>query len=133
VGLLADIGLFCLLSEYQLFLARGNYIDQTIILTLLEAKCSETSLHVLKCWGFDTDFQEVASNRYQTDKEHVVSYLDIAQIAHYLLLSRKQDKSIEDQEIELNTDGVQVLYEYSNKSHHEFDALVTEVVSCSGF
>ncbi|MCE0492752.1 HDOD domain-containing protein [Vibrio salinus] len=133
VGLLADIGLFCLLSEYQMFLDRGNYIDKEIILKLFESRCAQTSHHVLKCWGFDEDFQEVASNNPLTPKYKPVSYLDIAQMAYYLLKSRKQDLTEEEQDIELTTDSVQVLYDLSSKKHHEFDSMVSEVVNMAGF
>lgn len=134
VGLLADIGLFCLLSEYQMFLDRGNYIDETILLNILETKCPETSHFVLKNWGFDQDFQEVAGNSPILPKVQPVSYLDIAQMASYLLFNRKNDESRqEEQDIELTTDGVHVLYELSSKNHHEFDSMVSEVVNTAGF
>ncbi len=133
VGLLADIGLFCLLSEYQMFLDRGNYIDETILLNILENKCPETSQFVLKNWGFDKDFQEVASNTHFLPKIEPVSYLDIAQMASYLLFNRKHKELLEEQDIELSTDGVHVLYELSNKNHHEFDSMVSDIVNTVGF
>ncbi|MDC0609641.1 HDOD domain-containing protein [Vibrio sp.] len=133
VGLLADIGLFCLLSEYQMFLDRGNYIEKNMALRIFESKCSDISLHVLKCWGFDTDFQEVASNQSITQQGHSISYLEIAQLAYYLLLARKQDEDIDEPELELSVDGAQVLYDLSSKATHEFDALVSDVVNSSGF
>lgn len=36
VGLLADIGLFCLVNEYHLYLDKGNYLDQQIALQIFQ-------------------------------------------------------------------------------------------------
>lgn len=95
VGLLADIGLFCLVNEYYLYLENGNYLDQDIALQIFQSSCSSTSKLVLKHWGFDEDFLEVACNEELVEHCQEVSYLDVARIAHHLLMFRKQDDAIE--------------------------------------
>ncbi|WP_157359264.1 HDOD domain-containing protein, partial [Vibrio coralliirubri] len=62
VGLLADIGLFCLVSEYHLYLENGNYLNHDIALQIFQGQCSATSKLVLRRWGFDSDFIDVCSN-----------------------------------------------------------------------
>lgn len=37
VGLLADIGLFCLVNEYHLYLQNGNYLDPNIALKIFQS------------------------------------------------------------------------------------------------
>lgn len=133
VGLLADIGLFCLVSEYHLYLQNGNYLDQEIALQIFQSRCSKTSQLVLRNWGFDSDFLEVAGNQSLVASSHEVSYLDVARIAHHLLLFRRQDDDIDEHEVEINATGAEVLYNFSNLSEIEFKSKLSDVISASGF
>ncbi|MDE1314283.1 HDOD domain-containing protein [Vibrio aestuarianus] len=133
VGLLADIGLFCLVSEYHLYLQNGNYLDQEIALQIFQSRCSKTSQLVLRNWGFDSDFLEVAGNQSLVASSHEVSYLDVARIAHHLLLFRRQDDDIDEHEVEINATGAEVLYNLSNLSEIEFKSKLSDVNSASGF
>ncbi len=133
VGLLADIGLFCILSEYHLFIEQGNYINQDLTHPLFESLCPKASYQVLKKWGFDEDFLSVATNTERSSKKRPVSYLDIARIAYYLLLFRKQDEQLEQHEIEFNTHGAEVLYAFSNISNAEFNASIRDILNNTGF
>lgn len=133
VGLLADIGLFCILSEYHLYVDKGNYIDSELSLRIFETACPSASYQVLKTWGFDNDFLSVARNIPRTDESVPVSYLDIAKIAYHLLLFRKQDERLEDHDVEINTAGAEVLYELSKLSDIEFDIAIRDVLNCTGF
>ncbi|MFY3326425.1 HDOD domain-containing protein [Vibrio fluvialis] len=133
VGLLADIGLFCLVNEYYLYLENGNYIDQDIALQIFRSSCSSTSKLVLKHWGFDEDFLEVACNEELVEHCQEVSYLDVARIAHHLLMFRKQDDAIEEHDVEINAAGAEVLYNLSNLSDVEFKTQLSAVINASGF
>lgn len=133
VGLLADIGLFCLVNEYYLYLENGNYLDQDIALQIFQSNCSSTSQLVLKHWGFDQDFLEVACNEELVEHYQEVSYLDVARIAHHLLMYRKQDDAIEEHEVEINATGAEVLYDLSNLSDVEFKTQLSAVINASGF
>uniref|UniRef100_UPI001F4E1FE3 HDOD domain-containing protein n=2 Tax=Vibrio vulnificus TaxID=672 RepID=UPI001F4E1FE3 len=86
VGLLADIGLFCLVNEYHLYLDKGNYLDQQIALQIFQTRCAATSKLVLENWEFDSDFVEVSSNQAYRSQRQEVTYLDIARIANHLLM-----------------------------------------------
>jgi HD-like signal output (HDOD) protein len=132
VGLLADIGLFCLINEYNMYLERGNYLDPDIALQIFQTRCSETSNQVLERWGFDYDYREVSSNqKYQVTRPEV-SYLDIARIANHLLMFRNQDESIDEHEVEFNLTGAEILYELSNTSDADFREKMSTVLSASG-
>ncbi|WP_275724205.1 HDOD domain-containing protein [Vibrio furnissii] len=133
VGLLADIGLFCLVNEYYLYLENGNYLDQDIALQIFQSNCASTSQLVLKHWGFDQDFLEVACNEELVEHCQEVSYLDVARIAHHLLMYRKQDDAIEEHEVEINATGAEVLYDLSNLSDVEFKTQLSAVINASGF
>jgi HD-like signal output (HDOD) protein len=133
VGLLADIGLFCILSEYHLYQGKGNYIDNDLSLQIFETLCPNASLQVLRTWGFDQDFLSVASNQPRTDSSAPVSYLDIAKIAYHLLLFRNQDDAFEQHEVEINTAGAEVLYELSNLTDIDFDIAIRDVLNNTGF
>jgi len=133
VGLLADIGLFCLVNEYHMYLEKGNYLDQDIALQVFQSRCSETSNLVLKQWGFDEDFLEVCRNKPSTHGSFEVSYLDVARIANHLLMFRKQDDDIDDHEVEINADGAEVLFQLSNLSESEFNSRLRAVINASGF
>ncbi|ELO1813514.1 HDOD domain-containing protein [Vibrio fluvialis] len=133
VGLLADIGLFCLVNEYYLYLENGNYLDQEIALQIFQSSCSSTSKLVLKHWGFDEDFLEVACNEELVEHCQEVSYLDVARIAHHLLMFRKQDDAIEEHDVEINAAGAEVLYNLSNLSDVEFKTQLSAVINASGF
>ncbi|MBY8317193.1 HDOD domain-containing protein [Vibrio fluvialis] len=133
VGLLADIGLFCLVNEYYLYRENGNYLDQDIALQIFQSSCSSTSKLVLKHWGFDEDFLEVACNEELVEHCQEVSYLDVARIAHHLLMFRKQDDAIEEHDVEINATGAEVLYNLSNLSDVEFKTQLSAVINASGF
>lgn len=132
VGLLADIGLFCLVNEYHLYLDKGNYLDHQIALQIFQTRCSATSKLVLENWGFDRDFIEVASNHSFSQTRPEVSYLDIARIANHLLMFRSQDERIEDHEVEFNLTGAEVLFELSNLTDNEFQSKINDVLNASG-
>ncbi len=133
VGLLADIGLFCLVNEYYLYLENGNYLNQEIALQIFHSLCSKTSHLVLKLWGFDKDFIEVCCNKQLVEDSPEVSYLDVARISHHLLMFRKQDDAINDHDVEINTTGAEVLYKLSNLSDTEFKSKLRAVINASGF
>ncbi len=132
VGLLADIGLFCLINEYQLYLDSGNYLDPDIALQIFQTRCSATSKLVLERWGFDNDFREVSSNEKFVTARPEVSYLDIARIANHLLMFRNQDERIDEHEVEFNLTGAEVLYDLSNMSDTDFQNEINAVLSASG-
>ncbi|HFQ4803180.1 TPA: HDOD domain-containing protein [Vibrio vulnificus] len=133
VGLLADIGLFCLVNEYHLYLDKGNYLDQQIALQIFQTRCAATSKLVLENWEFDSDFVEVSSNQAYRSQRQEVTYLDIARIANHLLMFRNQDERIDDHEVEFNLVGAEVLFELSNLSEDEFQDMVNQVLNSSGF
>ncbi|MDF2152384.1 HDOD domain-containing protein [Vibrio sp. CAU 1672] len=133
VGLLADIGLFCLVNEYHLYLDRGNYLDDDIALQIFQTRCSATSNLVLERWGFDNDFREVSSNEIIEMVRPEVSYLDIARIANHLLMFRSQDERIEEHEVEFNLTGAEVLYDLSNLSDDDFQDEINNVLQASGW
>ncbi|MEK6213699.1 MAG: histidine kinase, partial [Vibrio fluvialis] len=62
-----------------------------------------------------------------------VSYLDVARIAHHLLMFRKQDDAIEEHDVEINAAGAEVLYNLSNLSDVEFKTQLSAVINASGF
>lgn len=132
VGLLADIGLFCLINEYHLYLDSGNYLDPDIALQIFQTRCSATSKLVLERWGFDNDFREVSSNEKFVTARPEVSYLDIARIANHLLMFRNQDERIDEHEVEFNLTGAEVLYDLSNMSDTDFQNEINAVLSASG-
>ncbi|ELA8063331.1 HDOD domain-containing protein [Vibrio parahaemolyticus] len=132
VGLLADIGLFCLINEYHLYLDSGNYLDPDIALQIFQTRCSATSKLVLERWGFDNDFREVSSNEKFVTARPEVSYLDIARIANHLLMFRNQDERIDEHEVEFNLTGAEVLYDLSNMSDTDFRSEINAVLSASG-
>ncbi|POC20792.1 HDOD domain-containing protein [Vibrio vulnificus] len=133
VGLLADIGLFCLVNEYHLYLDKGNYLDQQIALQIFQTRCAAASKLVLENWEFDSDFVEVSSNQAYRSQRQEVTYLDIARIANHLLMFRNQDERIDDHEVEFNLVGAEVLFELSNLSEDEFQEMVNQVLNSSGF
>ncbi|MDE1514341.1 HDOD domain-containing protein [Vibrio sp. dsl-7] len=132
VGLLADIGLFCLVNEYHLYLQHGHYLDPNIALQIFQSQCSPISQSVLQHWGFDSDFLEVSCNSELISARPEVSYLDVARIAHHLLLFRKRDEALDDHEVEINAEGAEVLYQLSNMSEMEFKHKLSDVISASG-
>lgn len=133
VGLLVDIGLFCLVNEYHLYLDKGNYLDHHIALQIFQTRCSATSKLVLQTWEFDDDFIEVSSNQALRRDRPEVSYLDVARIANHLLMFRSQDERIEEHEVEFNLDGAEVLFELSNLPEEKFQEMTHQVLSSSGF
>ncbi|MCG3721901.1 HDOD domain-containing protein [Vibrio cincinnatiensis] len=133
VGLLADIGLFCLVNEYHLYLEKGHYLDSEIALQIFHSNCPTTSKLVLKHWGFDNDFLEVACNQQLVDHCQEVSYLDVARIAHHLLMFRKQDDALDEHDVEINATGAEVLYHLSNLDDKEFRSQLKAVINASGF
>lgn len=132
VGLLADIGLFCLVNEYHLYLENGNYLDPSLALRIFQSQCSVTSQLVLRKWGFDRDFLEVSCNGELISERQEVSYLDIARIAHHLLLFRRQDDALDDHDVEINAEGAEVLFQLSNLSETDFKNKLNDVINASG-
>ncbi len=132
VGLLADIGLFCLINEYNMYLERGDYLDPELALQIFQTRCSETSKLVLERWGFDNDYCEVSSNQKFQAARPEVSYLDIARIANHLLMFRNQDERIDEHEVEFNVTGAEILYDLSNLSDSDFRQEMSVVLSTSG-
>ncbi len=134
-GLFADIGLFSLVHEYQAYLDGGNYLDLDIAKYVFEHSCQEASMMILKHWGFDDDYLEVASNRpapYRaTMKEHI--YLDIARMAHYLLLFKNNDDAIDEHHVEMDLAAAEVIYELTNLPDPDFNHRLKTVFKNSGF
>ncbi|CSB10228.1 signal transduction protein [Vibrio cholerae] len=87
---------------------------------------------MLRHWGFDHDFLEVACNTELVTERQEVTYLDIARIAHHLLMFRKKDDAIDDHNVEINSEGAEVLYQLSNLSEMEFNNKLSDVISASG-
>ncbi|WP_367988721.1 HDOD domain-containing protein [Vibrio sp. NTOU-M3] len=131
-GLLADIGLFCIVSEYYLYLERGNYLDQDIALQIFNNQCSIASKMVLTSWGFDNDFIEVATNESSSISAYDVKYLDIARMANHILMFRRKDESIDEHTVEFDITGADILYKLSNLSDIEFKTQIDEVINASG-
>lgn len=133
VGFLADIGLFCLVNEYHMYLEKGNYLDPNIAMQIFRSRCPITSEQVLNTWGFDNDFIEVASNQPKSIERPEVSYLDIARIANHVLLFRKQDQdALEEHEVEINADGAEVLYKLTTMSEQEFRNKTSDIIRSAG-
>ncbi|MDG3087959.1 HDOD domain-containing protein [Vibrio hannami] len=134
VGLLADIGLFCLVNEYHLYLDKGNYLEHDLVMQILDSRCPETSELVLNSWKFDSDFLEVATNKeIDSNKERPeITYLDVARMANHLLMFRRKDEDIDEHQVEINTTGAEALYEISNLSETEFRSRVSDVIQASG-
>lgn len=132
VGLLADIGLFCLVNEYHLYINRGNYLNEDLAMHIFESRCAATSEMVLKHWMFDEDFIEVATNTELMQERPEISYLDIARIAHHLLMFRKQDDAIHEHDVEINLAGANAMYELSNLSNTEFNERIADIINATG-
>jgi len=132
VGLLADIGLFCLVSEYHYYLDRGNYLSEELAMHVFESRCAITSELVLKSWMFDDDFIDVATNQENEQNKKEISYLDIARISHHLLMFRKQDDAIDDHHVEINVAGAQAMYELSNLPINEFNTRIADIMNATG-
>ncbi|MDR9831494.1 HDOD domain-containing protein [Vibrio sp. FNV 38] len=132
VGLLADIGLFSLVSEYHYYLEEGNYLDQDLALPVFESLCTDASQMVLSHWGFDKDFINVAANRTSQKTENTFSYLDLARVANHILLHRRNDESIDEHFVEFDANGAEVLYNLSNLAELEFRTLLSDVLKSSG-
>ncbi len=133
VGLLADIGLFGLINEYQNYLNNGNYLDLDIALCIFQHCCTEASPIVLKHWGFDKDYIEVSSNKKMPYcNEQNTSYLDIARMANHLLLFKNNDDAIEDHYVEMDLTGAEVMYELTNLSDRDFDSELQNVMKSCG-
>ncbi|KMV32068.1 HDOD domain-containing protein [Photobacterium swingsii] len=133
-GLLADIGLFGLVHEYQAYLDSGNYLDLDIAKYIFENCCDQSSETVLKHWGFDDDFLAVATNTkpHNYPEHHNSYYLEIARMASHLLMFRNNDTDIETHEIELDLNGAELMYELTNISDSEFTGLTKEAMQNSG-
>ncbi|KLV08970.1 histidine kinase [Photobacterium aquae] len=115
-GLFADIGLFSLVHEYQLYLDSGNFLDIEIAKYVFEHCCQQASLLVLQHWGFDDDYLEVASNMPVPFRsalcEHL--YLDTARMAHHLLMYKNNDEAIEEHHVEMDLAAAEVMYDLTN-------------------
>ncbi|MGR6833660.1 HDOD domain-containing protein [Aliivibrio wodanis] len=132
-GLLADIGLFCLVNEYYDYLEKGNYLELDLALYIFDKECNDTSYHVLNHWQFDSDFLAVATNTQQQLKpDEQVSYLNIARIANHILLFRNKDDSLDEHEIEITLEGAEALYTLSNLTDSQFKDRIKETLKSSG-
>ncbi|KJY84795.1 histidine kinase [Vibrio galatheae] len=131
-GLLADIGLFCIVNEYHNYQERGNYLQEDIALQIFDRQCSNASKLVLESWGFDSDFLAVASNQVIGQQSVMVSYLDVARIANHILMFRRQDEKISEHTVEFDVTGADILYKLSNLSDIEFNTQIDELISASG-
>jgi HD-like signal output (HDOD) protein len=132
-GLIADIGLFCMVNEYHQYLENGNYLDLQIALQIFESQCPGSSKLVLTSWGFDSDFVSVATNQEHSSAADVpLSYLELARIAHHILLFRRKDDAIDDHFVEFDTTGADVLYKLTNLSEIDFKTQITDVINASG-
>ena len=133
-GLFADIGLFSLVNEYQNYLDSGNFLDIDIAKYVFEHCCQEASLIILKHWGFDNDYLEVASNKvlpYSGQRQNT-SYLDIARMANHLLMFKNNDDAIEDHHVEFDLAGAEVLYDLTNMPDAEFNFQLRNIIKDSG-
>ncbi|WP_159738389.1 HDOD domain-containing protein [Vibrio atypicus] len=131
-GLLADIGLFCIVNEYHQYLEDGNYLSEDIAFQIFDRQCANASKLVLESWGFDDDFLEVASNNILTTGNAAVSYLDVARIANHILMFRRKDDDIDEHLVEFDVTGADILYKLSNLSDIEFNTQIDELISASG-
>ena len=131
-GLLADIGLFCIVNEYYLYLERGNYLEQEVAMRIFNALCPAASRLVLEKWGFDRDFIDVSTNQDNQYLDLDVSYLDVARIANHILMFRRKDEKINQHMIEIDVDGADILYKLTNLGDSEFHIKINELISASG-
>lgn len=131
-GLLADIGLFCILNEYHLYLERGNYLDPELALRIFSSICPAASKLVLSKWGFDKDFIDVATNQDNQHLDFDVNYLDIARIANHILMFRRKDDRLDEHEIEIDVTGADILYKLTNLGDSEFRLKINELICASG-
>ncbi|MDC5821411.1 HDOD domain-containing protein [Vibrio europaeus] len=131
-GLLADIGLFCIVNEYHNYLEQGNYLNEEIAFQIFDRQCSNASKLVLESWGFDNDFLAVACNQVIDRTDVSVSYLDVARIANHILMFRRQDEQITEHTVEFDITGADILYKLSNLSDIEFNTQIDELISASG-
>lgn len=132
VGLLADIGLYCLVNEFHIYLDRGNYLDNDLALQIFASRCPTTSELVLKHWQFDNDFIEVAKNIEMTDDRDDITYLDIARMAHHLLMFRRDDDKIDSHHVEMNLAGAEAMYQLSNLNENDFKSRINDVITATG-
>ncbi|MEZ8293456.1 HDOD domain-containing protein [Vibrio splendidus] len=133
LGCLADIGLYCLVSEYHHHNEQGHYLDLEIALHIFQSQCASISLEVLSRWGFDSDFLAVSSNSRIAGESDRVEYLDVARIAHHLLMFRHQDARIDEHEVEINVHGAEVLYTLSNLTKHTYKKRENEIIKTCGW
>ncbi|OLQ88264.1 histidine kinase [Vibrio panuliri] len=131
-GLLADIGLFCIVHEYYLYLENGNYLDSELALRIFNALCPAASRLVLEKWGFDRDFIDVAMNENTQQLDFDVSYLDVARIANHILMFRRKDESIDEHVVEVDVTGADILYKLTNLSDSDFHTKIQELITASG-
>nr|WP_086938302.1 HDOD domain-containing protein [Thaumasiovibrio occultus] len=130
--ILADIGLFSLVKEYQHYLEQGNFLDLTLAKEVFASVCSRASVLILRHWGFDQDFLEVAGNtHYSQPDEGDVRYVDLARMANHLLMFRSQDEAIDEHEVEFDLAGAETMYELSNLSEVEFKDRIDKVMQKS--
>ncbi|NAW67198.1 HDOD domain-containing protein [Photobacterium halotolerans] len=135
-GLFADIGLFSLIHEYQSYLDSGNFLDINFAKYVFEHCCNKSSLDILKHWGFDEDYLEVACNKCffpDHKKEDDITYLDVARMANHLLLFKNDDDAIDEHEVELDLAGAEVMFTLTNLPDDEFNSQINHVLLSSGF
>ncbi|OCH18032.1 histidine kinase [Aliivibrio sp. 1S165] len=132
-GLLADIGLFCLIKEYYDYLEKGNYLDLELATYIFNHECNATSYHVLNQWQFDVDFLAVAKNEHTyRNTDNPIDYLNIARIASHLLMFRNKDDAIDEHDIEITLEGAGALYTLTNLSNSQFNNRIKGTLRSSG-
>ncbi|SIN80698.1 HDOD domain-containing protein [Salinivibrio sp. ES.052] len=132
VGLLADIGLYCVIGEFQRFVNQGHYLKFDIAEQVFFSLAGDCSRLVLKQWQFDRDFIEVAiNNKLYTKPRPDITYLDVARMANHLLMFRRNDDAIEEHDVEITASGADALYELSNLDDHEFSRQLNQVIEAS--
>ncbi|UXI00289.1 HDOD domain-containing protein [Photobacterium sp. TY1-4] len=134
-GLFADIGLFSLIHEYQAYLENGNYLDLNVAKFVFEHCCQDASLLILRHWGFDDDYLEVACNTSMPYRQQQpgTRYLDIARMANHLLMFKSNDEAIDDHHVELDLAGADIMYDLTNMPEAEFNQQLRDVIKESGF
>lgn len=132
VGLLADIGLYSVIGEFQRFIHEGHYLQFDIAEQVFFALAGDCSRLVLKQWAFDRDFIEVAiNNKLYTKLRPDITYLDVARMANHLLMFRNHDDAIEEHEVEMTAPGAEALYELSNLDDREFSRQLNRVIDAT--
>ncbi|ODP99850.1 HDOD domain-containing protein [Salinivibrio sp. DV] len=132
IGLLADIGLYSIIGEFQRFLDEGHYLKFDIAEQVFFNLSGDSSRLILQNWHFERDYIEVAINtKLYTQARPDITYLDIARMANHLLMFRNHDDAIDDHDVELTAPGAEALYELSNLNELDFTRELDAVIEAS--